>query len=317
VRFVIYGAGAIGGTIGGRLAQAGHSVVLIARGAHAAAIREHGLRLVSPDDAATVRVPVVEHPRELAVRGDDVVILAMKSQDTEAALAALAAPPETTIVCAQNGVANERAALRRYARVIAMYVMMPVTHQEPGVVEIGSAPVSGLLDIGLYPRGCDAGVEAIAAAFATATFESIARADIMPWKYKKLLMNLGNAIEAATGRMKSAEAKALAARARDEATAVFAAAGIAVVSDDEDVQRRGDRVVAREIAGKPRLGGSSWQSLARGTGSIEADFLNGEIVLLGRLHGIATPVNAMLQRVANQLARDRVPPGSLAVSDLI
>ena len=48
-----------------------------------------------------------------------------------------------------------------------------------------------------------------------------------------------------------------------------------------------------------RPGASSWQSLARGTGSIEADYLNGEIVLLGRLHGVATPVNAALQRLAN------------------
>ena len=57
MRYVIYGAGAIGGTIGGRLAQHGHEVVSIARGAHAAAIRDHGLRLVSPDDDMLVRVP--------------------------------------------------------------------------------------------------------------------------------------------------------------------------------------------------------------------------------------------------------------------
>ena len=52
-------------------------------------------------------------------------------------------------------------------------------------------------------------------------------------------------------------------------------------------------------------GSSSWQSLARGTGSIEADYLNGEITLLGRLHGVPTPVNAMLQDVANDMARER------------
>ncbi|MEO8705361.1 MAG: 2-dehydropantoate 2-reductase N-terminal domain-containing protein, partial [Kofleriaceae bacterium] len=220
---VIYGAGAIGGTIGGRLAQAGHEVVLIARGAHAAALREHGLRMVSPDDDTTVRVAVVEHPRELAIGDADTVILAMKSQDTESALAALTGEP--TIVCAQNGVANERAALRRFARVIAMCVMMPVTHETPGVVEIASAPITGLLDIGLYPSGSDAGVDALAATLASATFESIARTDIMRWKYKKLLLNLGNALEAATGRIQSPEAQAIADRARAEATAVFAAAG--------------------------------------------------------------------------------------------
>src|SRR3954452_23212479 len=48
MRFVVYGAGAIGGVVGGRLAQAGHEVVLIARGDHHDAIRDEGLRLVVP-----------------------------------------------------------------------------------------------------------------------------------------------------------------------------------------------------------------------------------------------------------------------------
>ena len=52
------------------------------------------------------------------------------------------------------------------------------------------------------------------------------------------------------------------------------------------------------------------QSLLRGTGSVEVDQLNGEVVLLGRLHGVPTPVNELLQRLTNELARDRRPPGS-------
>ena len=65
-----------------------------------------------------------------------------------------------------------------------------------------------------------------------------------------------------------------------------------------------------------RQGGSSWQSLERGTGNIEADWLNGEIVLLGRLHGVPTPVNERLQAVANRMARDRTPAGSIAPEEL-
>ncbi len=66
-----------------------------------------------------------------------------------------------------------------------------------------------------------------------------------------------------------------------------------------------------------RGGGSSWQSLARRAGSIEADYLNGEIALLGRLHGVATPVNAALQEVANELARAGDPPESLSFAELL
>ena len=67
---------------------------------------------------------------------------------------------------------------------------------------------------------------------------------------------------------------------------------------------RADFTMSR-LPGLEHTGGSSWQSLVRGTGSIEADHLNGEIVLLGRLHGVPTPVNAVLQRRARQAAATR------------
>jgi len=88
MRFVLYGAGAIGGTIGARLFEGGHDVVLIARGAHLAALREHGLRFRTPGGERILSLPVVGSPGELDWRGDEVVILAMKTQDTAPALAA-------------------------------------------------------------------------------------------------------------------------------------------------------------------------------------------------------------------------------------
>jgi 2-dehydropantoate 2-reductase len=71
------------------------------------------------------------------------------------------------------------------------------------------------------------------------------------------------------------------------------------------------------VDGQMRGGGSSWQSLARGTRSIEADYLNGEIVMLGRRHGVPTPVNALMQHVANEQARLGAPPQSVAVASLL
>jgi 2-dehydropantoate 2-reductase len=312
-RFVVYGAGAIGGTIGGRLFQHGHDVVLLARGAHGEALRDRGLTLRTADDEVTLPVPTelggVDPDR-------DVVILAMKTQDTAAALDELAAsaPATTPIVCAQNGVDNERQALRRFADVYAVCVMCPATHLEPGVVQASSSPITGLFDIGRYPSGLDDTAERIAAAFEASTFESIPRPDIMRWKYAKLLMNLGNALEAACGS--GARRSPLFARARAEAMACFAAAGIDCASEDEDRARRGDLLQMKPIGGKPRGGGSTWQSLARGTGRVEADHLNGEIVLLGRLHGIPTPVNERLRQLANELARSGAAPGSVDVADV-
>ena len=114
MRFVVYGAGAVGGVIGARLHQSGHEVVLIARGEHLRAIERSGLRIESPDDTATLDIPAVGSPSEAELGAGDVVILAVKSQDTGGALDALTAgaPDRVPVVCAQNGVENERAALR-------------------------------------------------------------------------------------------------------------------------------------------------------------------------------------------------------------
>jgi 2-dehydropantoate 2-reductase len=313
-RFVIIGAGAVGGVIGGRLAQHGHDVVLVARGAHLDALRRDGLHLVDGHGVAALDVPAAGHPGEVDWRTGDVALLAVKSQDTVAALAALdaAAPPGVPVVCAQNGVANERMALRRRPRVHGMCVVCPATHLEPGVVEAGRGPVTGILDVGRYPAGVDDVDRAVAAALEASTFLSEPRPDIMRWKHAKLLLNLGNAVQAVCGL--DPAARGLAARARDEGRAVLEAAGVAFTPPVEERARRAE--MGGNALATPRGGGSSWQSLQRGAGSIEADFLNGEIVLLGRLHGIATPVNGVLQRLADEAARTGAGVGSRSVGEV-
>ena len=104
--------------------------------------------------------------------------------------------------------------------------------------------------------------------------------------------------------------------ARAEGEAVLTAAGIDHVSEADDRARRGDTLRMAPVGDAPRLGGSTWQSLARGN-PVEVDYLNGEIVLLGRLHGVPTPVNEVLQRAAHQAVVDRAPPGSIPAADLL
>ena len=312
MRFIVLGAGAVGGAIGGRLAQHGHPVVLIARGAHFEAIRERGLRLESPDDDTIVRVDVVDHPSKIVWGGDDVVIIATKTQDTTAALRALAegAPRTVPIVCAQNGVANETIAAGEFLNVYGVFVWCPTDYLTPGDIKIWCAPKSGILHVGRYPSGSDAVAEAVAAAFSDSSFYSAAKTDIMRWKYRKLLSNLGNAVEALCGT--AARGSGLAQRARREALAVYEAAGISFVADDEqDAARLEREVQAQTINGIERRGGSSWQSLERRLGTIETDYLNGEIVRLGQAHGVATPLNALLQYLSQRMAQERRPPGSV------
>jgi 2-dehydropantoate 2-reductase len=316
MRFVVVGAGGIGGTVGARLAQHGHDVVLVARGEHLAAMQRSGLRIQSPDDDAVVRVPCAGAVADIDWTEDDVAMLAMKSHDTEPVLDELAAVagPRTPVVCVQNGVDNERRALRFFERVYGVCVMCPTSFLEPGLVQVHSAPISGLLDIGRYPDGVDEIATEIAGALGASTFDSNPLADVMRWKYAKLLMNLGNAIEAICGP--GGRGGDLYAAARAEGEDCLHAAGIAFASPEEDAARRGDRLRMRPIGGQRRGGGSTWQSLRRGSGSVETDHLNGEIALLGRLHGVPTPVNAALQWLAAQLARDGAPPGSLTEEQL-
>ena len=320
MRLVVYGAGAVGGVVGARLAQAGHEVTLIARGRHLDAIRSGGLTVRSPGGEATVDVSAVGGPDEAGLAsGAAAVLLAMKSNDTVAALDALGAtvadPSTIAVVCLQNGVANERAALRRFPNVYGISVLCPTVHLEPGVVEAFSSPVEGVLDIGRYPTGVDATASSVAGALSSATFVSEPRPDIMRWKYAKLLLNLANAIDAAATR--DDEAGRLIEMARAEGEACLAAAGIDVVPAPEERARRDGILDVGPAERGRRPGGSTWQSLARGTGSTEVDYLNGEIVLLGRLYGVPTPVNELLQRVANGLARSGRPPESHSGAELM
>jgi 2-dehydropantoate 2-reductase len=317
MRFIIYGAGAVGGVIGGRLFQAGHDVILVARGEHLRALQDRGLTLAAPAETVTLPVPAVGGPAEAEPAAGDVVVLAMKGQHTDAALDDLrrVAPDGVAVVCAQNGVENERRALRSFPDVYGVSVMLPATHLKPGLVLCHSAGLSGLLDLGRYPSGVDATATAVAEALSGATFSSAARADIMRWKYRKLLLNLGNAVEAVCGG--DARRGPLYGLVMEEGAAALAAAGIDAVPGEEDVARRGDHLRMKPIEGVRREGGSSWQSLARGQGTIEADFLNGEIVLLGRLHGVPTPANELFQRLAVQFAAEGRPPGSLSVDEVL
>jgi len=317
MRYVIYGAGAIGGTIGGRLIEAGHDVTLIARGAHLEALQRSGLRLMRPDADDTHAVDAVDGPEAAGIESGDVVIMAMKSQDSESALTRLAAcaPDDIRLVCAQNGVESERLALRRFADVYAMCVMLPADHLEPGVVRAYGAPRSGILDLGRFPTGVDDAASSIARDLDSSGFSSEAIPDAMRIKYGKLMLNLHNAVDALGGP--AALETDLPARARAEAARVLEKAGIAYASSEEDAARRVGLLERRPVAGEGRAGGSSWQSLARGTGSIETDHLNGEIALLGRLHGVPTPVNAALQTLARRAAAESRAPGTVTPDELI
>ena len=316
MRYVVFGAGAVGGAIGGLLHRAGHDVALVARGAHLDVLRRDGLRVMTPDWDDTLRIPAGASLAEVGVASGDVVIVATKSQDSEDALRSIAAqaPPGVAVACAQNGVESERIALRRFAHVLGMFVFFAATHLAPGTVQLPCAPTIGVLDVGVYPRGSDERARTLAAHLAGAGFASRAVPDVMRWKHAKLLGNLGNAVEAAL-RVEDRDAEFMRS-ARDEALACYTALGVACATAEEMRERARAIPPFRPVGGEDRRGGSTWQSLARGAGSVEADYLNGEVVLMGRLAAVPTPMNETLQRVVDSMARDGRQPASMTASEM-
>ena len=159
----------------------------------------------------------------------------------------------------------------------------PATHLEPGVVVAHSRADHRLLDIGRYPAGVDERARAqIAAAFARSGLRLEPRARHLALEVREV-----PAQRRATPSTRCSAAMPARPRWRGargaEAVAVLAAAGIDHV-DDADLRASASSALITHSPGRrtpARESGSSWQSLARGAGTIEADQLNGEIVLLG------------------------------------
>ena len=310
MKHLVVGAGAVGGIVAARLHQAGHDVAVVARGAHLDAIRTRGLTVHAPSGTDVVRVTALD--RSAAA---DIVLLCVKTHDAAAALRelALVTPSSTPIVCLTNGVEAERLALRWFDRVYVCSVYTPATYLEPGVVEAWGTPVAGLFDLGCYPHGSDDTCRTLAAAFESARLSSRVHDDIMRWKRGKLALNLTNALEALCGP--AGRTHALARSLRDEATRCFAAANLSTTTEAEVTARVGD-FRAGTIEGRTRSGGSTWQSLKRGASILECEYLNGEITLLGRLHGVPTPLNDAVLREVTRAAAAGVRPGSIAIDEL-
>lgn len=314
-RSIIIGAGAVGASLAAQFEEAGIPYALVGRGAQIAQIRAHGLNYRRPSGLRQVRLNAFDEREPPELTTQDRLILAVKAQDVEAATAFWARRPLADsaesagallpIVAFQNGLAAEPIALRRFARVYGASILTPATYVETGEVVCAGDPEAGAVLVGAYPEGLDDTAESLAADLARAGYRAEARADIRRWKAGKLLHNVKNVVELFAGDPD--ETAALGAALSAEAAQVLAAAGY-------DLPEPSERRVSLAGWGRaPQIGGkqSTWQSVARGAPH-EVDYLNGEIVLLGRLHGIATPWNAAAQTAAAHLTRtDSALPADL------
>ena len=288
LRILIVGAGGVGGYFGARLAHAGLPVTLVARGAHLEAIQRNGLRVSSTVEGEyTVKMDAVER---LEGRPPvDVVLLCVKSFDTEAVLAMLppVLGPETAVLSLQNGIVNLELVEAKVgaARTLAgaAYVFAELT--APGVVghRFGGRIAFGELDGRVTARA-----ERLRAAFATAGVPVDVSTDIRRVLWEKYLLICAQAGVTAVTGCPSGIVRAVPETWRlyrlllEELAALAAAAGVGLASD----------VVDRILAAAAALGPDTRSSLANDLAAgrrLELEALHGYAVRLGQRLGIATP----------------------------
>ena len=286
------GAGAVGCYYGGMLARAGHSVVLIGRPAHVQAVQRDGLRLQTQGFDERIRLEA--SCDAAAAAGAQLVLLSVKSTDTEAAAEQLRShlAPGALIVTLQNGVDNARrlrTALPGQA-VAASVVYVAVEMAGPGHVRH-----HGRGELLLEPSPASA---AAADLLNTSGVPTEISADVEAALWTKLVINCAY--------------NALSAIARQPYGPLVRQHGVTQVMDDVVGEclavARAENVVLAEprireavhglALSMPAQYSSTAQDLMRGR-STEIDHLNGHIVRRGAVHGIPTPANRVLHTLVH------------------
>ena len=298
MKFAVIGSGGVGAYFGGRLAQAGHDVTFVARGAHLSAIRERGLRVSSID--GDFEIPAARATDDPASIGPvDVVLLAVKTW--QVAEAAVQLPPllgtAGAVLTLQNGVEapDEAARVCGRERVLAGVCRIMSYVESPG--HIRHAGVSARVEFGEWAGGASARAEALRGAFAGCIGVSAAvSADIAVALWEKFLFIAPfSAVGAATRKPAGVwrpvkETRALLAAAMTEVANLARARGVNL----------SPQAVDRTLGFTDKLPEDATASMQRdlleGRPS-ELEAQTGAIVRLGREAGVPTPANAFLYAV--------------------
>jgi 2-dehydropantoate 2-reductase len=332
-RYVIVGAGAIGGTVGGALARADIPTVLVARGRHAEVLSADGLTLITPDGLFHTPVSAVSRPEDVRLTRHDVLVFTTKTQQIDAALQEWVDQPVhgpdgvvgtagdlLPALTALNGVVAEEKALRYFRQVFGVCVWLPAVHLEPGEVIVRSWPVVGQFHIGRWPAPLrtpadDEFLQQLAQTWSPAGIRVNPVDDVAPWKYNKLLSNLGNVVGALFAD--GADTTEVVAALRHEGEYVLRHAGIEFTSFEVSTAARVDGPTPRPVPGSNTgASNSTWQSLSRNTGNVETDYFNGEIVRIAHQHGITAPLNAALARASRDAVRNQLGPSHFSAAQL-
>ena len=323
LNLLVLGAGAIGGYVGGSLALAGHRVVFLCRPRTAKQLRKQGLELAFPDTTHTLAPLIADIETVPEVGSFDLLILAVKVYDTQAALAPLLPFKEQMppILCLQNGVNSEAKLSKLFGpeKVIPGTVLTAVRRRSRG--EIVVERLRGVGVGGEHPL-----VSRLIEEMNAAGLNAVHYNDPRSMKWSKLLTNLLANPTSAILDMTPAEVFAhpglfrLEMAQLREALSVMNALGIRVVDLPETrvrllafaarrlPLRLSQKILGRKI-GQGRGGKmpSYHIDLHLRTGRSEVEFIHGAVVKYGKKTGIPTPVNAFLTQTMLALVHEELP----------
>jgi 2-dehydropantoate 2-reductase len=289
MRVAVVGAGGVGGYLAGRLVCAGVDTVVVARGAHLAAIRERGLTLKEPDGAATRR-PALATDDPAAAGPCDAVLVAVKGQDLGGLALAPLLGPETVVAPFLNGVeATERldAALGA-GRSLAGVARISATITAPGEVTRHSGWAR--FEIGEPDGARTPRLARLAALLEGAGIAVETPADPMRALWSKFLMLGPFSGVTALARCDAATLRAepllvgLYRRLAEETAAVATARGVPLGAPDVE------GVVATLAGLPPDMRASLCWDVMAGK-PLEVEWLAGAVCRLGAAAGIDTPMN--------------------------
>ncbi len=319
---LIVGAGALGSLLGARLTLAGIATRLVARGAHAEAIRTNGLLFRRPGTDTRVNFEVLDQP---AARDGTIVFLTCKAPDVAAMAREIAerCGADVPTVCWQNGVQSEAHAAASLRRVYGATTSSNASLPTPGtVVESRLLPWA----VGCYPKGEDALCAAVVEMLTRAGLSAVVEPDIMAVKWSKIFGSVLGALVAVLDREPSdAEARPLMIELLEETLACLRAAGIALKpvpgqpAPDvwiEKLRAGGGTAPPTSTDEAFRVRTSTWQDLTLRRPRNEGDFLNGAVVELAERHGVAAPINRAVQRALADMAARGLGPGAYSVADV-
>ena len=289
MRWLVLGAGAVGGYFGGRLQEAGREVTFLVRPGRAAVLREHGLVIESPDGALRLR-PQLLLAGESASHAFDVVLLTCKAYDLEAAIATL--PPYlgsgTAILPLLNGLLHLDRLDAAFGADRVLGGLCHISAALGAAGEIRHLDLPPRLIFGERAGGASDRVRAIAADLAPAKFKSAASDDVLQdmWEKFALLASLAGVtclMRASVGEIVRAGGAPVARAMLSEAVAVAAASGHGprakfLEATEQRLTDPGSAVQA-----------SMLRDLERG-GPTEGAHILGDMVARGRKAGIATPL---------------------------